>query len=212
MKAATKKKLNSLLTNNGYVSLYEICVMCGDEYAENHNQKQVYKTLEDACEAYSVVSDALAKKGYIAMGEENTILDAEHDEKHYGIQSFDTFEEAFDNIKDGYGERYDDSNIVIVDDEMFTEYIAERIDWLIEDYAFEDCKNKALCTDYLLDFNFFLYSKRNNKFYTSLMEFKDDAMHMWSKRQWGIFQELKESYNLEDLVERVLSDYEEDEE
>lgn len=219
MQAEIKKKLNSLLTKNGYVSLFEICVMCGDKYAESHNQKQIYKTVEDAYEAYRIISDALAKKGYVAMGEENTILDAENDEKHCGIQSFNTFEEAFDNVKDGYGVNYDDTNIVIMDDEMFTEHIVCRIDTMVEcdydgDYnaAYDDCKKKLLNTDYLLDFNFFLYSKRNNKFYTSLMEFKDDAMHMWSKRQWDIFHELKESYGFEDLIESVFADCEEDEE
>lgn len=218
MQAEIKKKLNSLLTKNGYVSLYEICVMCGDKYADNHNQKQIYKTLEDAYNACRVISDAIAKKGHVAIGEENTILDAENDEKHYGIQSFDTFEEAFDNIKDGYGVDYDDSNIIIMDDEMFTEHIVDRIDMMVEcdydgDYnaAYEDCKNKALNTDYLLDFNFFLYSKRNNKFYTSLMEIKDDAMHMWSKRQWAIFHELKESYDFVDLIESVFAEYEDSE-
>ena len=217
MQAEIKKKLNSLLTKNGYVSLNDIYIMCGDENEDCH-PKQIYKTLEDAGEAYRVISDAIAKKGYVAMGEENTILDAENDEKHYGIQSFDTFEEAFDNVKDGYGVNYDDTNIVIMDDEMFTNHIVDRIDMMVEcdydgDYnvAYEDCKNKALNTDYLLDFNFFLYSKRNNKFYTSLMEIKDDAMHMWSKRQWDIYHELKESYDFADLIENVFADYDDSE-
>ncbi|MCR4602160.1 MAG: hypothetical protein K5683_01330 [Prevotella sp.] len=60
-------------------------------------------------------------------------------------------------------------------------------------------------TDYLLDFDFFLYSKFTKCYYTCRMTMKDDLVYMWNKRQWGYYNELSELYSLELLVGKAMS-------
>lgn len=64
-------------------------------------------------------------------------------------------------------------------------------------------------SDYLLDWNFFLYSSRNQKYYTSLMEFKNNFCHHWSERQWGIYKELYQTYRFDNLIDGAFEFIEE---
>ena len=72
----------------------------------------------------------------------------------------------------------------------------------------------GMISDYLLDFNFFLFSEKTNRYYTSRMEFRDDRRYRWSKRQWDIYYELYEAFSFDKLVaaamiifEKELEDY-----
>ena len=57
----------------------------------------------------------------------------------------------------------------------------------LDDLNGKKITNDSKINDYLLDFNFFLYSSNNQRYYTSFMEFKDDFCYLWSERQWSIF-------------------------
>ena len=69
----------------------------------------------------------------------------------------------------------------------------------------EKCKEslglETIINDYLLDWNFFLYSSCNNRFYTSLMEFKEGFCYLWCDRQWDIFEELYQTYRFNELID-----------
>lgn len=133
-------------------------------------------------------------------------------EIYYGIQKFTSPSEAFKTIR---GQWTDDnlaceSNIVIMDDETFPHEIFCRAFLKYSEYKLGqitkyEC-DKALgkradnITDYLLDFNFFLYSGLNGCFYTSRMEYKDDFVYMWNERQWDIYYELSQLYSFDKLV------------
>ena len=69
----------------------------------------------------------------------------------------------------------------------------------------EKCKESLglenAINDYLLDWNFFLYSSVNNRYYTSFMEYKADYCHVWCDRQWELFWELHQTYRFDELID-----------
>ena len=139
------------------------------------------------------------------------------DDRTYGIQAFDTPEEAFGLMSTSWSNGSEES-MVILNDRQFVRIIGERIITIIVDAMLgrvskEKCKESLglsiKVNDYLLDFNFFLYSSTNQRYYTSFMEFKDDFCYLWSERQWGIFEELYQTYCFDELVSQALEFIEE---
>lgn len=124
------------------------------------------------------------------------------DDRTYGIQAFDTPEEAFGLMSSSWSSRSEEG-MVILNDRQFVRTIGERIirivvETMLGRVSKEKCKESLglgiKVNDYLLDFNFFLYSSTNQRYYTSFMEFKDDFCYLWSERQWSIFEELYQTY------------------
>ena len=60
-------------------------------------------------------------------------------------------------------------------------------------------------SDYLLDFDFFLYAKLTKSYYTCRMSFKDDHVTQWNDRQWGYYAELSELYSFNMIIEKAKS-------
>lgn len=139
------------------------------------------------------------------------------DDRTYGIQAFDTPEEAFGLMASHWSDRSEEG-MVILNDRQFIKIIGERIirvvvETMLGRVSKEKCKESLglglKINDYLLDFNFFLYSSNNQRYYTSFMEFKEDFCYLWSEQQWSIFEELYQTYCFDKLVNYGLEFIEE---
>ena len=139
------------------------------------------------------------------------------DDRTYGIQAFDTPEEAFGLMAFHWTDRSYE-RMFVLNDRQFIKMISERIirivvETMLGRVSKEKCKESLglglKINDYLLDFNFFLYSSNNQRYYTSFMELKDDFCYLWSERQWSIFEELYQTYCFDKLVNYGLEFIEE---
>ena len=131
------------------------------------------------------------------------------DDRTYGIQAFDTPEEAFGLMAFHWTDRSCE-RMFILNDRQFIKMIGERIITIIVESILgrvskEKCKESLGLengiNDYLLDWNFFLYSSVNNRYYTSFMEYKADYCHVWCDRQWELFWELHQTYRFDELID-----------
>ena len=131
------------------------------------------------------------------------------DNRTYGIQAFDTPEEAFGLMAFHWTDRSCE-RMFILNDRQFIKMIGERIITIIVESILgrvskEKCKESLGLengiNDYLLDWNFFLYSSVNNRYYTSFMEYKADYCHVWCDRQWELFWELHQTYRFDELID-----------
>ena len=140
------------------------------------------------------------------------------DDRTYGIQAFDTPEEAFGLMASSWSSRSEE-DMVILNDRQFVRTIGERIirivvETMLGRVSKEKCKESLglenAINDYLLDWNFFLYSSVNNRYYTSFMEYKADYCHVWCDRQWELFWELHQTYRFDEVIDgafRFLEDH-----
>ena len=131
------------------------------------------------------------------------------DNRTYGIQAFDTPEEAFGLMASSWSSRSEEG-MVILNDRQFIKMIGERIirivvETMLGRVSKEKCKESLGLengiNDYLLDWNFFFYSSVNNRYYTSFMEYKLDYCHVWCDRQWELFWELHQTYRFDELID-----------
>lgn len=131
------------------------------------------------------------------------------DNRTYGIQAFDTPEEAFGLMAFHWTDRSYE-RMFVLNDRQFIRMIGERIirivvETMLGRVSKEKCKESLGLengiNDYLLDWNFFLYSSVNNRYYTSFMEYKADYCHAWCDRQWELFWELHETYRFDELID-----------
>lgn len=131
------------------------------------------------------------------------------DDRTYGIQAFDTPEEAFGLMAFHWTDRSYE-RMFVLNDRQFIKMIGERIITILVDAMLgrvskEKCKESLGLengiNDYLLDWNFFLYSSVNNRYYTSFMEYKADYCHVWCDRQWELFGELHQTYRFDELID-----------
>ena len=123
-----------------------------------------------------------------------------------GIQKYENPEDVFKFLLGSWGEEASEteSKLIIADDETFMDVIYARAITRAFQYLFgkiskEKCRiDLALSaeknTDYLLDFNFLLYSKKGNCYYVSHMDLSDDGANVWDNKQWGYFYELAGRY------------------
>lgn len=143
------------------------------------------------------------------------------DQYYWGIQKFRAAKEAFKVMDAAWGENEVDgeTHLEILTDNTFEDVIRARAFRILCLHKLgkisKDKLDSSLCraddiNDHLLDFNFLLYSEKSKSFYTSRMEFKDDLVYLWSKRQWEIFDELRHLYLFDALVneaERIFNIY-----
>lgn len=131
------------------------------------------------------------------------------DDRTYGIQAFDTPEEAFGLMAFHWTDRSYE-RMFVLNDRQFIKMIGERIitilvDAMLGKVSKEKCKESLglenAINDYLLDWNFFLYSSVNNRYYTSFMEYKANYCHVWCDRQWELFWELHQTYRFDELID-----------
>lgn len=141
---------------------------------------------------------------------------SERDEHHFGIQKVKTATEAFDIMDNEWGAMQSYGYIELrIGKNAFLDniyYIVSKIyrKYLSGEYSEDKFKaalglNEEYTTDELLDFNFFLYNKENNCYYTSMMEFGDDYMSVLSDRQWDIFFEIYNAYHLDEYAIGIIN-------
>ena len=140
------------------------------------------------------------------------------DDRTYGIQAFDTPEEALGLMAFHWTDRSYE-RMFVLNDRQFIKMISERIirivvETMLGRVSKEKCKESLglenAINDYLLDWNFFLYSSVNNRYYTSFMEYKADYCHVWCDRQWELFWELHQTYRFDEVIDgafRFLEDH-----
>ncbi len=136
------------------------------------------------------------------------------EERFFGLQAFDTAGEAFNVMAGIWGGINSESQpeLLIATEDYFKKAILLRaikiyIEYKAGGISLKDC-NQALAigediTDYLLDFDFILYSESSKRFYTSRMGMKDDGVTEWNERQWGYFTELYKAYSFGEIVEKA---------
>ena len=167
---------------------------------------------------YSMKEEEKNLGGTLGEGEASKKIE---DQYYWGIQKFNTAKEAF-NVMDGaWGENEVDgeTHLEVLTDTTFETIIKARAFRILCLHKLgkisKDKLDSSLCraddiNDHLLDFNFLLYSEKSKSYYTSRMEFKDDFVYRWSKRQWKIFDELRHLYLFDALVneaERIFNIY-----
>lgn len=131
-------------------------------------------------------------------------------ERYFGLQKFNKAKDAFNVMVGLWSERFESQEeLYILQDEEFKMKMLDR--------ALECCIKYRLglitkekyeaalwldnvSSDYLMDFDFFLQSSVGKCYYTCRMNFKDDAVNEWNKRQWGYYEELFDLYDIADIV------------
>lgn len=134
------------------------------------------------------------------------------DQYHWRIQKFENAPDAFNNMSQEWGECacVGFTTLFILNDESFEKMIKARALHLFVKKNRKEIntrqmnvplgRNSNKVSGELLDFNYFLYSSRSKLYYTSIMDFHDDHVYLWSDRQWEIFDELWELYSFDDLI------------
>lgn len=134
------------------------------------------------------------------------------DERFFGIQAFDNPTDAWEVMQDYWGKAgcRDTQYLYVLDDNGFKHALLYRVvDCLCQEHfgliTKEECEKKLdtspdVIYGYLLNFNYFHYSKKSGRYYTSRMEEKYGYYKVWSDRQWGIFKELENVHNFKEIV------------
>lgn len=131
----------------------------------------------------------------------------------YGLQSFTDPSEAWKVMSGDFGSY--EIDLQILNDKTFVKAVMEQIIIRIVDYKtgrisreeleFSLGVNREGMDTYMVNFNFFLYSQKNNIFYTSIVETANgscsDAL---SEEEKVLFNELYTTYHFDDLIRRSL--------
>lgn len=140
-----------------------------------------------------------------------------------GINKWTNAHDAFNAIEGHHGIENGDGQkdyIEICTENYFKEKIVERLYELFDACGGDTTKFKnpqlrnavnfdgeGGLSDYLIDFDFFFYSKRYRTYYTCIMSVKDDNMHLFDDYQWDVFFELINRFDLRGLTETVKREY-----
>ena len=131
----------------------------------------------------------------------------------FGLQSFIDPNEAWKVMSCDFGSY--EINLQILNDKTFVKAVMEQIIIRVVDYktgriSREDLEvslginSKAMDT-YMVNFNFFLYSQKNKKFYTSIVETENVCCSgALSEDEKALFNELYTTYHFDDLIRRSL--------
>mgnify|MGYP003461502135 CR=1 FL=1 len=131
----------------------------------------------------------------------------------FGLKSFTDPNEAWKVMSCDFGSY--EINLQILNDKTFVKAIVEQIIIRVVDYKtgrisreeleFSLGVNSEAMDTYMVNFNFFLYSQKNKKFYTSIIETQNgscsDAL---TEDEKALFNELYTTYHFDDLIRRSL--------
>lgn len=145
-------------------------------------------------------------------------------EWYFGLQEHSTAESAFrvaqGDWADAKGKKAFKS-IEIMTDESFVKIVRQRVLFRYLDYRRGEIPLAVYCVEvslhpttvsnYLLNFDFFLWSKKMEKFYTCRASFDEENYYIWNDRQKGYYQTLKDAFDFpalaretQTLVEKAL--------
>lgn len=131
----------------------------------------------------------------------------------FGLQSFTDPNEAWKVMSCNFGNY--EINLQILNDKTFVKAVMEQIIIRVVDYKtgrisreeleFSLGVNSEAMDTYMVNFNFFLYSQKNKKFYTSIIE-TDNAccFGTLTEDEKALFNELYTTYHFDDLIRRSL--------
>ena len=131
----------------------------------------------------------------------------------FGLQSFTDPNEAWKVMSCDFGSY--EINLQILNDKTFVKAVMEQIIIRVVDYktgriSREELEislgvnNEAMDT-YMVNFNFFLYSQKNKKFYTSIIETENACCSAaLSEDEKALFNELYTTFHFDDLIRRSL--------
>ena len=135
--------------------------------------------------------------------------------RYFGLQRFTDPSEALIVMEGSWGIEDEEGQpklLIAISDDIFKKAILRRavekyLDYKMGEISLEDC-NTALgigedISDYLLDFDFLLYSDISKCYYTSRMFFKDDYVTEWNDTQWEYYSELYELYSFDGIAEKA---------
>ena len=131
----------------------------------------------------------------------------------FGLQSFIDPNEAWKVMSCGFGSY--EINLQILNDKTFVKAVMEQIIIRVDDYktgriSREELKfilgvNSEAMDTYMVNFNFFLYSQKNKKFYTSIVETENACCSgAWSEDEKALFNELYTTFHFDDLIRQSL--------
>ena len=131
----------------------------------------------------------------------------------FGLQSFIDPNEAWKVMSCDFGSY--EINLQILNDKTFVKAVMEQIIIRVVDYKtgrisreeleFSLGVNSEAMDTYMVNFNFFLYSQKNKKFYTSIIETENACCSgALSEEEKVLFNELYTTYHFDDLIRRSL--------
>ena len=131
----------------------------------------------------------------------------------FGLQSFIDPNEAWKVMSCDFGSY--EINLQILNDKTFVKAVMEQIIIRVVDYKtgrisreeleFSLGVNSEAMDTYMVNFNFFLYSQKNKKFYTSIIETENACCSaVLSEDEKVLFNELYTTYHFDDLIRRSL--------
>ena len=131
----------------------------------------------------------------------------------FGLQSFIDPNEAWKVMSCDFGSY--EINLQILNDKTFVKAVMEQIIIRVVDYKTGRISREELefslgvhseaMDSYMVNFNFFLYSQKNKKFYTSILETKNACYSgALSEEEKALFNELYTTYHFDDLIRRSL--------
>ena len=131
----------------------------------------------------------------------------------FGLQSFTDPNEAWKVMSCNIGSY--EINLQILNDKTFVKAVMEQIIIRVVDYKtgrisreeleFSLGVNSEAMDTYMVNFNFFLYSQKNKKFYTSIIETENACCSAaLSEDEKALFNELYTTYHFDDLIRRSL--------
>ena len=131
----------------------------------------------------------------------------------FGLQSFIDPNEAWKVMSCDFGSY--EINLQILNDKTFVKAVMEQIIIRVVDYktgriSREELKfslgvNSEAMDTYMVNFNFFLYSQKNKKFYTSIVETENACCSgALSEDEKALFNELYTTFHFDDLIRQSL--------
>ena len=131
----------------------------------------------------------------------------------YGLQSFIDASEAWKVMSSNFGSY--EIDLQILNDKTFVKAVMEQIIIRVVDYKIGRISREELefslgmnpegMGTYMINFNFFLYSQKNKKFYTSIVETENGSCSgALSEDEKALFNELYTTYHFDDLIRRSL--------
>lgn len=131
----------------------------------------------------------------------------------YGLQSFTDPSEAWKVMSCDFGSY--EVDLQILNDKTFVKAVMEQtiirvVDFKTgrisrEELEFSLGMNPEGMDTYMINFNFFLYSQKNKKFYTSIVETENGSCSgALSEEEKVLFNELYTTYHFDDLIRRSL--------
>ena len=131
----------------------------------------------------------------------------------FGLQSFIDPNEAWKVMSCDFGSY--EINLQILNDKTFVKAVMEQIIIRVVDYKTGRISREELefslgvhgeaMDSYMVNFNFFLYSQKNKKFYTSIIETENACCSAaLSEDEKALFNELYTTYHFDDLIRRSL--------